>query len=192
MADSCYFRLVWLAGGRSKQIASQRADPWAWVWPPGKLQFKEARALLAYKVDIGDWNCILMDIERRPTNAGERYRLFMVAPLAHLDEKAMDHLLNTLRKHEGVLSNDRLTDAFKLLIGSDLTLPSVGPVQHVGDVKAVRIEHPVLPLPEGGVGPACLDARRFGERLLRAAPPANRRGRSMKLRNVLLPFESRT
>jgi hypothetical protein len=108
-----------LAGPKTgpEWITSQDAtDSWPWVWEPQgpginhsqkAAKKKFARALAVYRVTIGRWQGLLMDIECRPTNLQEGYRLFLVeVGNEPLRDEDMEPCLTALRESEGVLRDE--------------------------------------------------------------------------------------
>lgn len=149
-------------GTDAKVRATQKQAPWAWVWDADSPTIKQARALIVYKVQIDNWFGMLMDIERRPTNAGERFCMFLLEPLAELREEKMGACLAVLTKEHGVLNKNALLDK---------AFSSLGPSQPMRPPNRYAQKHFLLPASEEDQGSRRLDSQALGEWLLHKAQP---------------------
>ena len=77
---------------------------WAWMPEPDDRTIKYARALFAYGVYVGDWGCVLLEVERRK-GTSEAFRFFIVENASTLADSEIEPFLETLRAGKGVVAD---------------------------------------------------------------------------------------
>lgn len=137
---------------------------WAWVWDAPRqgtaLSFKRVknpRALTVYRITIGSWHGLLLDIERRPTRSDESFRMFLIAgPKEKIDDSKMKPVLKRLRDSKGVIRDVDLSIAFGALGG-----------------QARAKNHASVDDPVRSALVKRQNARKLGEWLLQSADPSS-------------------